>query len=86
MSDVLSFICFVLGAFLAIIGIPGYLSYRYEKKLFNDGKCATCDKEWRSFDMASDGSVGYTCDCCDDTVWLSWYSPKSKTPRCFHYE
>lgn len=47
-----------------------------EYKLYNGGYCRKCGSKLYSFDMASDGSVGYTCPKCHYTIWLSWINPK----------
>jgi len=41
-----------------------YVGRKREKKIWNNGRCAECHCIWRSFDVASDMSVGYKCAGC----------------------
>ena len=48
-----------------------------ERKDFNKGICPQCGKTLRNFDSDSQGGLGYTCDTCGYTTWVSWFNPKS---------
>jgi len=61
-----------LGVLVAAF-VGAFYGYLYEKKTFNKGCCPNCKGTYKSFDMASDGSVGYSCSNCDKTVWISWH-------------
>ena len=55
------------------------LCWIYERREWNNGYCPHTGDKWRSFDVASDGSVGYTNGRRDRnrrTVWLSWYNAR----------
>lgn len=50
----------------------GIIARKREKKDYNNSICPRCGERLRCFDMASDGSRGYTCDHCDYTTWCSY--------------
>ena len=47
-------------------------------KQFNNGICKKCGGKMKYFDTDSQGSDGYMCEHCGNTVWQSWYKPKEK--------
>jgi hypothetical protein len=58
---------------LSIMIIGGVWAKNQEDKEWNNGSCSKCNKGfYKSFDMASDGSVGYSCTECDYTTWQSY--------------
>lgn len=65
--------------FFISTGIP-ILGYTWDKKNWNNGICPNCNKGfWKSFDMDSQGGIGYTCTNCGSTHWQSgWYDHKIK--------
>lgn len=48
------------------------IARRKEKEDYNNGICPHCGTKLKNFDMASDGSRGYTCDQCNYTTWCSY--------------
>lgn len=50
----------------------GIIARNIEKKDYNKGVCPRCGERLGCFDMASDGSRGYTCDHCSYTTWCSY--------------
>ena len=53
------------------VGVMTMITYTYfrEKRLWNNGICRQTGKEWESFDMDSQGNVGYYSD--NNTIWIS---------------
>lgn len=57
---------------LIVMVVGGVASYFSEKKVVRAGHCGL---PWRSFDMASDGSIGLKCQKCGTYgPWVSWYT------------
>lgn len=48
-----------------------------ERKEFNNGICRKCGSTLRYFDNDSSGARGYTCDNCNNTVWVSYSIDKN---------
>lgn len=72
-SGDLRWLLVVLG-FVAFFGL-GVICWRYEIRKWNRGRCPRCHQPWKSFDVDSQGGVGYTCKC-GSYIWLSWINPK----------
>jgi hypothetical protein len=69
-------IIILLLGILVIIPIIGSIS---DSINWNGGKCPKCGKEWKLFDVDSQGGRGYTCDCRH--IWISYNvdrKPKNK--------
>lgn len=65
--------CLVLIAIVICFFIVACLATRNaEKKAFNGGVCPRCGEKLECFDMASDGSRGWTCRKCNYTTWCSY--------------
>lgn len=81
-AHVMHFLSILGIALLVIIGICTII-YLIEKREWNKGFCRECKKRWKSFDMASDSSVGYRCGPHgnfpnhDHVIWLNF---QFKTP------
>lgn len=43
-----------------------------ERKRWNKGYCPRCGTKWKFFDYDSTGARGYTCDKCNNKLWLSY--------------
>lgn len=44
-----------------------------ENKEWNNGICSECENGfYKSFDMDSSGSVGFSCTNCGNTIWQSY--------------
>jgi hypothetical protein len=59
-------ILLILGIYAAILTIGSIV----ESIEWNGGKCPKCGKEWKLFDVDSQGGRGYTCDCRH--IWISY--------------
>ena len=62
----------MIGGGLAIVGFMSW-ARNYEKRRYNGGTCVSCSSPLRKFDTDSQGARGYVCDCCDHTVWVSYW-------------
>ena len=69
-SDILFIILIII--FIAVI----VSARRSEKKKWNNGECPKCKNKWRHFDTDSQGGRGYTCDKCNDVIWISYHVDK----------
>ena len=58
---------------VSIFALISYASYRHEKKLWNNGRCADCNYFWEFFDLDSQGGRGYKCGCGKHSIWINWY-------------
>lgn len=61
----------VLIAIVVILVAIIVSAYYAEAKRWNGGICVKTGKPWMAFDMASDGSVGYS-DGESNYLWISW--------------
>jgi len=58
---------------LTVMFIGGIYTKILEDKEWNNGVCFNCKSGfYKSFDMASDGSVGFSCTNCNYTTWQSY--------------
>lgn len=66
--------CFIIlmVAILCIFTVICFAARNAEKKAFNGGICPRCGEKLQCFDMASDGSRGWTCKKCNYTTWCSY--------------
>jgi len=60
------------GAFAVFLTVA-LLARQVEKRAFNGGVCPNCARDWRRYDMDSQGGRGYTCDSCNKGVWVSYW-------------
>lgn len=64
--------CVVILGFIILLLIAclvgGYCANQHD---WNGGVCRYSDAPWKSFDIASDGSVGYT-DGSNNYIWINW--------------
>lgn len=56
----------------AVMGIVTFFAIKYEKKIFNNGKCRVCGNSLELFDYDSQGGRGYKCPRCYRHVWISY--------------
>jgi len=67
-----------IGFILLILAVVSFfmlgciLTRHSEKKNYNNSICPKCGEKLRQFDIASDGSRGYTCNKCGYTTWCSY--------------
>lgn len=62
---------------LAILIFGWAYAFYTEKRDFNDGICRKCGSKLRHFDNDSSGARGYTCDKCNNKVWVSYSFDKN---------
>lgn len=57
---------------LAVLAGLFFYGRYIEKRNWNKGACSCGKGFWLSFDVASDGSIGYRCsDGCGRYIWIS---------------
>lgn len=59
-GDIFSLVMAFIVIMILITGI--IFGRKYEKKKWNNGFCAKCNKPWRYFDNDSQGARMYKCD------------------------
>lgn len=70
-------IAHVLGIILISILIIGcFLTWRYEKRRYNNGYCS-CGARWLHLDCDSQGGDIWKCERCRQSFWSSWIRPKN---------
>lgn len=74
----MSFLAYeIISGAVVLLLVTGVLWARHaENKDWNNGACTKCSTGWwKSFDVASDGSVGYKCvnPGCSGVTWQSWH-------------
>ena len=66
--NIIDYIALIMPVFL-IIG--GYVAYRCEKNVWNNGICKISENKWERFDCDSQGGRGYK-DNNGNYCWISW--------------
>ncbi|AMM45057.1 putative membrane protein [Bacillus phage SP-15] len=62
-------------ALLLFMFVGGIVVCISEHKEYNKGYCS-CGGRWKSFDMASDCSIGWNCTNCGRYMWTSYVNPR----------
>jgi DNA-directed RNA polymerase subunit RPC12/RpoP len=64
--------------FFGLMFLGGYLCWRYEKNMYNNGVCTKCGNELRLVDEDSQGGRCYHCDNCGRYIWISYNVDKHR--------
>ncbi len=59
----------VLSFFVLLCVVVG--ARQYDRRMWNAGRCSSCEKRWKKFAVDSAGGRGYRCPC-GRIVWISW--------------
>jgi hypothetical protein len=60
------------GSLAPAVPLWAVMSYRAEKREWNNGICFTCNEPLRLFDCDSQGGRGYICSKRHGSVWISY--------------
>ena len=63
----------IISVVLVVAGVLGMcaIGVLLERRDWNGGFCAACNKPWKMFDMDSQGGRGYSCES-NHSCWISW--------------
>lgn len=64
----------LVGLALAVcLALAGVSAYVRERREWNGGRCAVCQKPWLYFTRDSQGGLGFRCGC-GRSCWVSYRS------------